>query len=280
MIELAEVTKKYFRVTALNRVSLNIDENKIYCLLGCNGAGKTTLFKLLAGHMKPSAGRIKIAGKELDSISVNNSVSFIQNGASQFNLKIADLLGIAKELNKEFDSGFAQYMVENFKLNEKKRFKELSFGMQTMVTTILALSNNLKIVLLDEPVLGLDAIMRNKFYNLLSESFQNYPRTIIVSTHLVDEIQKIAEEVIILDKGEVILRSPANEIEEKSYSLTGMAEEIKPFKEQLNCISEITMGGFSTAYIFDRKISVPETVKMQPVGLQDFFIQLTGGKNE
>src|SRR5699024_5106091 len=113
--------------------------------------------------------------------------------ASQFNMSIADLLDTTKHLQDNFDIEFAYKMLQKFKLDKKKKFKQLSFGMQTMVATIAGLASNSKVVMLDEPVLGFDAIMRNQFNKLLLESFERHPRIIIVSTHLIDEIAKVAQ---------------------------------------------------------------------------------------
>jgi len=146
-----------------------------------------------------------------------------------------------------------------------------------MFNTLLSLASNRKIILLDEPLLGLDAIMRNKFYNLLNDSFENYPRTIMLSTHLIDEMTKSAEELIILDKGKVILRSTINDIDEKAYSITGAAGAIVPVLKNLNVISSKTIGEHTTAYIFDEQPEIPAALAVQSVGLQEFFINLVGG---
>jgi len=190
MIELLNVTKKYTTTTAIDDLSLLIPQHGIYCLLGRNGAGKTTLMKLIAGHISATRGLIAVDGKAVSTSQMPESVSFIESGAVQFNMKVSALIDVAAELQDDFDRDFAREMVKRFKLDPGRKFKQLSFGMKTMLTTIITLSNNAGVILLDEPTLGFDAIMRDQFNTLLLESYSAHPRILIVSTHLIDESPK------------------------------------------------------------------------------------------
>lgn len=234
MIELKNVTKRYGQNTVLKNISLSISEPGIYCLLGRNGAGKTTLLKSIAGYQSITDGTILIDKKTVAVSSLNTGVSYIENFVKHFNLPVKKLLHIASQLNPNYDNDFAMEMMERFELNGKKKFNQLSLGMKTMVSTIICLASRKKVVLLDEPVLGFDAIMRAEFYELLTESYQKYPRIIIVSTHIIEEIVKAVHKLIIIDKG---------------------------------CI---------------RFYGIPpksaDTSKINPLTLQDFFIQTVGHK--
>lgn len=280
MISFEDVTKRYSRTIALNHLSLELEDHKIYCLLGCNGAGKTTMMKMIAGHFPASSGIIRIDGQSVSTLRTPECVHFIESRGSQFNCKLKKLIRKASDLQDEFDLEFAQRMLRKFRLDEEKKYRNLSFGMQTMVTAILSLASNSKIILLDEPVLGLDAIMRSQFYELLTESFENHPRLIIVSTHLIDEIAKSAHELLILDGGNILFRSSINEIDEKAYSVTGMTKDVENAVDSLHVIGRKTIGGFTTAMIYDRRISFPDNLSVQPLGLQEFFINMVGGDQD
>jgi ABC-2 type transport system ATP-binding protein len=191
MIKFKNVTKQYGKTTAIDNIKLDISENGLYCLLGRNGAGKTTFMKLLAGHIAVTDGEIFADNKKISPSHMPEIVSFIESGSTQFNMKVSALIDTAAELQDDFDRDFALEMMDRLELNPNKKFKQLSFGMKTMLTTIITLANNSKVILLDEPTLGFDAIMRDQFNNLLLESYQNHPRLIIVSTHLIDEIAKV-----------------------------------------------------------------------------------------
>jgi len=277
MINFQNVTKQYEGTKAIDNISVNLSDNKIYCLLGCNGAGKTTLLKLIAGHINSSAGSLEVDSKPVSTMKMPDSVSLIENRAVQFNTKLKNLIQMASDLDDEFDEVFAQSMIKKFHLDKGKKYGQLSFGMQTMFNTLLSLASNRKVILLDEPVLGLDAIMRNKFYNLLNDSFENHPRIIVISTHLIDEMTKSAEELIILDKGKIIFQSTINDIDEKAYSITGITKVINPVLDKLNIISKKTIGGHTTAFVYDQREIIPSSLSVQPIGLQELFINLVGG---
>nr|AGS52703.1 putative ABC transporter, ATP-binding protein [uncultured bacterium contig00064] len=278
MVEFNNVTKKYGSTVAINKISLKIHENGIYCLLGRNGAGKTTFMKLLAGFIAATEGNISVDGKKASVGSMPESVNFIESGAVQFNVKVSSLIDMAAQLHDDFDRGFALKMTERFELNPNKKFKHLSFGMKTMLTTIISLAKSSGIILLDEPTLGFDAVMRDQFNSLLLESYHTNPRIIIVSTHLIDEIAKIVERLIIINQGSVLLETGINDIDERAYTLSGLTKAVEPLLEGLNCIGKTIAGNAMAAYIFDKRIEVPEGVAIDRLSLQDFFINLVGGK--
>ena len=280
MIELKNVTKKYGSLAAVDRVSLNIPDSGIYCLLGRNGAGKTTLMKLLAGHIAATDGGITVEGKAVTTSRMPESVSYIESGCVQFNRKVSTLLEYAAELQEDFDRDFAKKMTEKFELDLNKKFKQLSFGMKTMLTTIITLSNNAKAILLDEPTLGFDAIMRDQFNTLLLESYNAHPRVIIVSTQLIDEIAKVTERLIIINKGKILLETGIDDIDENAYTLTGSTKDVLPLLEGLNCIGRTQAGSVIAAHIYDKRITPPEGVSIDRLSLQDFFINIVGGKKD
>ena len=280
MVQFEEVTKCYQKTKALDHVTLELKENKIYCLLGRNGVGKTTLLKLIAGHINASEGKIKVNGKPVSTLKMPECVNFIESRATQFNVKVERLIQSAKELEDDFDMDFAQKMLQKFQLDKKKKYNQLSFGMQTMLNTLIGLASNSKVVILDEPVLGFDAIMRSQFYELLSDSFESHPRLIIISTHLIDEIAKCAEELIILDNGKILFESSINDIDEKAYSITGMTKDVMTVLSGLHVIGQKTIGGFTTAFLYGNHPEIPSNLTIQPLGLQDFFINMVGGNTD
>lgn len=279
MIEFMNVSKKYGATTAIDRVSLKIPEYGIYSLLGRNGAGKTTFMKLIAGHCDVTEGKITVDGKVVSTRNMPESVNFIESGAAQFNLRVSELINAASELQEDFDRDFASEMTERFELNTKKKYKQLSFGMKSMLTAIITLSNKSKVILLDEPTLGFDAIMRDQFNTLLLESYHANPRVIIVSTHLIDEIAKVTERLIIINNGRIIVEAGIEDIDEKAYTLSGSAKTVLPLLEGLNCIGKTTAGSMMAAHIYDDRITPPDGVSIDRLSLQDFFINIVGGKN-
>lgn len=152
--------------------------------------------------------------------------------------------------------------------------------MKTMVSTLISLASNKKVILLDEPVLGFDAIMRIEFYNLLLESYQHNPRILIISTHIIDEISKIAQRLVVIDKGKLKFYEELSVLDEKAYSVTGIREEVEKATQNLHAIGETVMGGFITRFIFDERIQSSDRIKVQRLSLQDFFVGLVGNQQE
>lgn len=278
MIELKQVTKQYGQATVLKNITLSIDEPGIYCLLGRNGAGKTTLLKSVAGYQNITSGTIQVDGKVITASALDIGVSYIENFAKHFNLPVRKLLRIASEVNPNYDYDFASEMMERFELDGKKKFNHLSLGMKTMVSTIICLASNKDVILLDEPVLGFDAIMRVEFYDMLSESFQKHPRIIIVSTHIIEEIAKTVQNLIIIDKGSIRFFDTLQSVEMKAFSVSGLQKDVEDATRNLNVIGQDTVGGLVTSYIFDTPPKQTASLEIRPLSLQDFFIQMVGHK--
>lgn len=278
MIQLNRVTKQYGQAAVLKNITLSIDEPGIYCLLGRNGAGKTTLLKSIAGYRNITSGTIQVDGRTITTATLDTGVSYIENFAKHFNLPVRRLLRIASEVNPNYDYDFASEMMERFELDGKKKFNHLSLGMKTMVSTIICLASNKDVILLDEPVLGFDAIMRVEFYDMLAESFQKHPRIIIVSTHIIEEIAKTIQKLIIIDKGSIRFFDTLQAVETKAFSVSGLQKDVEAATRGLNVIRQDAVGGLATSYIFDTPPAQTASLEIQPLSLQDFFIQMVGHK--
>ena len=278
MIELKHVTKQYGQATVLKNITLSIDQPGIYCLLGRNGAGKTTLLKSIAGYQNITNGTIQVDGKTITTSTLDTGVSYIENFAKHFNLPVQKLIRIASEVNPNYDYDFALEMMERFELEGKKKFHHLSLGMKTMVSTIICLASNKEVILLDEPVLGFDAIMRVEFYDMLTESFRKHPRVMIVSTHIIEEIAKTIQKLIIIDKGSVLFFDTLQSVETKAFSISGLQKDVDAATQDLNIIGRDTVGGLVTSYIFDNPPKQTASLEIHPLSLQDFFIQMVGHK--
>ena len=150
--------------------------------------------------------------------------------------------------------------------------------MKTMVSTIICLASNKEVILLDEPVLGFDAIMRVEFYDMLTESFQKHPRIIIVSTHIIEEIAKTIQKLIIIDKGSVRFFDTLQSVETKAFSVSGLQKDVEAATRGLHIIGQDAVGGLVTSYIFDNPPEQAASLEIHPLSLQDFFIQMVGHK--
>jgi ABC-2 type transport system ATP-binding protein len=278
VINLTNVTKSYGKTSALKDFSLTLEREGIYCLLGRNGAGKTTLLKLLSGLIEATSGSIGVNGNPVSMLNMPEDLYFVESTAAQYNVSLRELFSYASMINKHFDMPLAESLAKRFELDTKKRYKALSFGMKAMVNTLIALASGKDILLLDEPVLGLDPVMRKTFYDMLSEGNAENPKTVIISTHIIDEISKVVEKLIIIDKGQLVLYTEMADIDEKAYAVTGPAETVKKATNGLHIIGETTAGGFLSRNIYDKRIDNTENLSVTSLGLSDFFVSLVGNE--
>ena len=278
MIELKQVTKQYGQATVLKNITLSIEDPGIYCLLGRNGAGKTTLLKSIAGYQNITSGSIQVDGKAITTSTLDTGVSYIENFAKHFNLPVQKLLRIASEVNPNYDYDFAAEMMDRFELEGKKKFRHLSLGMKTMVSTIICLASSKDVILLDEPVLGFDALMRVEFYDMLTESFRKHPRIILVSTHIIEEIAKTIQKLILIDRGSVRFFDTLQAVETKAFCISGLQKDVEAATKDRNVIGQDVVGGLVTSYIFDNPPEEIGSLEIRPLSLQEFFIQMVGHK--
>lgn len=277
MIDFRGVTKTYGKKAALSDVSFSLREPKIYGLIGRNGAGKTTLMKLLAGKIAASEGEISVSGARVSALNMPENVRYIEAAKPQFNMRLSALFRFASFADPEFDSRFALRMAETLRLDLDKKYNALSFGMKTMVTTILSLSSRADVILLDEPVLGFDAVSRREFYSLLMESYAEHPRILIVSTHLIDEIADIAEHILMLREGRLVLHEDIHAISEKAYKITGLKESVALAAKGLNMLKMEEIGKYAAAYIYDERIATSQMLEITGMTAQELFVMMAEG---
>ena len=225
-----------------------------------------------------TSGSIQVDGKAITTSTLDTGVSYIENFAKHFNLPVQKLLRIASEVNPNYDYDFAAEMMDRFELEGKKKFRHLSLGMKTMVSTIICLASNKDVILLDEPVLGFDALMRVEFYDMLTESFQKHPRIILVSTHIIEEIAKTIQKLILIDRGSVRFFDTLQAVETKAFCISGLQKDVEAATKDRNVIGQDVVGGLVTSYIFDNPPEETGSLEIRPLSLQEFFIQMVGHK--
>ncbi|WP_096155645.1 MULTISPECIES: ABC transporter ATP-binding protein [Bacillus] len=287
-IEMQNVTKKYGAKLALNNLSLTLEENKIYGLLGRNGAGKTTLMQLLAGYMLPSSGNILVNGKKpFDNREVLKDIYLI-NESNNFmrSFKIKDTLKMASLFYPNWSQDTANRLLKVFHLDEKMKVKGLSKGMESALGIIIGLASRTKITIFDEPYIGLDASARYTFYDILLEEYEAYPRTIILSTHLIDEVSNLFEEVILIKEGELLFHHTTEQLLELTVSISGSKKAVNEFIEGRNVVHTAELAGHKEVTLFGEKYDKSHAKELgltiEPTNIQHLMVYLTeekqGGK--
>lgn len=283
------LVKSYGKKEVLHGINLELEKGKIYGLIGRNGAGKTTLLSILSSQNAATGGTVTCNGmpvwenrKALDHICFSRELNPV-TGYGANNYKIKDYLRAASIYMPNWDEELADRLVKEFELNVKKKVSKLSKGMMSMVTIIIALASKADYTFLDEPVAGLDVVMREYFYRVLLEEFAESGRTFVVSTHIIEEAADIFEEVIMLDKGQIILKENTQELLERSYHVSGKTEDVDAFTAGLTTFHEEKMGrskGVTVLMQPGKELKANADVTVQPVNLQQVFVAMCGKGEE
>ncbi|MCI9597768.1 MAG: ABC transporter ATP-binding protein [Firmicutes bacterium] len=278
-IEVKNISKRFGDILALDDVSLCFEENKIYGLLGRNGAGKTTLLNAISNRIFPDQGEIYVSGLPATENDKAQQQLFLMSEKTLYpeRMKIKEVFYWTKSYYPNFDLAYAESLADKFQLDTKKRVRSLSTGYSSIFKIILALSANTPYLLLDEPVLGLDANHRDLFYKLLIEKYSSNPCTIVISTHLIEEVSGIIEDIVIIKQGKIICRESCESLLSKGYTVSGKASLVDTFIEGKKVIGADTLGGLKTAYILGSPAAdnVPSDLEVTRMDLQKLFIQLT-----
>ena len=215
VVECSGLTKFYDKLCALNGVNIDIPENVgIVGLLGPNGSGKTTLIKLLTGLLTPTSGEVLVAGKEI-GVETKAIVSYLSDAHSLNNdYTVLQQLEYFEDFFLDFDKDKALQMIRELSVDETKKIKTLSKGTKEKLSLILTLSRNARLFILDEPIAGVDPAARDYILQtILSHKKEN--ATMIISTHLISEIEQYFDYVLFLKEGGIVLQGEANAIRER-----------------------------------------------------------------
>lgn len=278
-IQIKNVTKRYNNVTALDNVSFSFEAGKIYGFLGRNGAGKSTLINIIANRIFADAGEILIDDMPAwENINIHEKIYCMsEKDLYDTGLKIWDIFKWTARFYEHFDLEKACEISKKFGLDINKKFKALSKGYQSIFKLTVALSLNVPYVIFDEPVLGLDANHRELFYHLLLEDYETNQKTIIIATHLIEEVANLIEKVVLIDKGRVVLLEDVAELMDMGYCVSGIGAEVDAYCLGKNVIGTDELGGLKLAYIMGTREALPKDSRLQisNINLQKLFVKLT-----
>jgi ABC-2 type transport system ATP-binding protein len=277
------VTKRYGDVAALDNVSFSLEENSIHGLLGRNGAGKTTLMQILTGQNFATSGEVEVfGGHPFENESVLARICFIKESQRYPDpLKVRHVLQAARLLYPGWDQEFAETLVRDFDLPLGRTVKKLSRGMHSAVGVIIGLASRAPLTFFDEPYLGLDAVARQLFYDRLLADYAEHPRTIVLSTHLIDEVSDLIENVLVIDRGRILIDEPAEDLRSGAVTVAGPAPAVAQFtaghnalhREQLAGRARVTVrGAFGNG---ERDHARALGLDLEPVSLQQLVVRTT-----
>ncbi|GIN90889.1 ABC transporter ATP-binding protein [Siminovitchia terrae] len=288
VVEIKQLEKAYGSFKAVQNVHFSIQKNKIYGLLGRNGAGKTTLMKMITAQIFPTSGDIKVFGENpFENSKVLNQICFIKESQQYpINFTVQDVLDVSKSLFPNWNNDLAYSLISDFNLPLKRRIKKLSRGMLSSVGIVIGLASRAPLTVFDEPYLGLDAVSRGIFYDRLMEDYVKNPRTIILSTHLIDEVSNLLEHVLVIKDGELMIDQDAEELRGMAYTVTGKSAQVEAYLAGKEIVHQEPFGGLLSATVIgngnssDQKQAETCGLEVTPVSLQQLIVYLTTGKHD
>ena len=279
------ISKEYKKKKVLDSVNLTLEQGKIYGMIGRNGAGKTTLLSILSAQNPATEGKVELDGNPvwenrevLDQICFSRELN-VSASNTIGSLKVRDYLKAASVYFPKWDKEMENKLVVEFGLERKKKLSQLSKGMLSMVTIIVALASKSDFTFLDEPVAGLDVIAREQFYRMLVEEYTETGRTFVISTHILEEAADVFEEVIIIKEGKLLLKENTAELTGRAYHVSGLAGGVDGATAGLSVCHEERVGrskGVTVLLRAGQEINRSYDVSIQPLNLQKVFVSLCG----
>ncbi|GAA3281366.1 ABC transporter ATP-binding protein [Paenarthrobacter aurescens] len=269
VVEARNLIKHYKDLNALDNVNLKLTANRIYGLLGRNGAGKTTLMSILTAQAFATSGEALVFGASAyENEAVLSRICFIRESQKYpDDFQPHHAFRSAALFYKNWDQGFAERLAEEFQLPLKRRIKKLSRGQLSAVGVIIGLASRAELTFFDEPYLGLDAVARQLFYDRLVEDYAQHPRTIILSSHLIDEVANLLEHVVVIDHGKIIMDADAEEIRGSAVTVSGSAEKVDTFLAGRRILHRETLGSLASVTV-DEVLSGRERTEARELGLE------------
>jgi ABC-2 type transport system ATP-binding protein len=285
-ISVAGLTRRYRGQLALDNVSFTIEPGSITGLLGRNGAGKTTLLRILAGAEFASGGSVSVLGANpVTSEALLQRIIFVREDQRYpgyglpGGFKVWHALRAASWFYPDWDNGLADSLLADFQLPRSRAVKGLSRGMRSALGIVIGLAAHAEVTLFDEPYAGLDPVARQLFYDRLLASYAEHPRTILLSTHLIDEAAGLLERVLVIDAGRVVLDAGADEIRGAATSVSGPAIAVAEFTAGRTVWNRRRIGSQESAVVAtalddsDRARAAALRLHLEPLTMQQVVVQ-------
>lgn len=282
-IEARGVTRRFKDTLALDNVTLNFAKDQIHGLLGRNGAGKTTLMSVMTAQDWPSDGQVHVFGQAPhENEQVLPEICFVREDQRYPEDAMAKhAFTAAADAFENWDEDFAQQLITDFRLPEKTTIKKMSRGQKSAVGVIIGLASRAPLTVFDEPYMGLDAVARQLFYDRLLQDYAENPRTIVLSSHLIDEIAHLLEHVVVIDQGKILVNESAEELHGRAVTLVGKADAVDQVigdrevleREELGRIVRTTVLGRLSAE--ERRLVAELDLDVIPVSLQQLIVHMT-----
>jgi ABC-2 type transport system ATP-binding protein len=283
-ISVTRLTRRYADQAALDDVHLTIGTETITGLLGRNGAGKTTLLRILAGQEFPSSGSVRVLGSPpAENENVLRRLVLVREDQAYPDFKVSHALRAASFCYPNWDAGLASSLLKDFGLRANKAIKSLSRGQRSALGITVGLAARAEVTLFDEPYAGLDAVARQIFYDRLLADYADFPRTVLLSTHLIDEAAALFENVVVLDRGRVALDTAADGLRGMATTVSGPVLAVDSFTEGRPVWERRGLGSQASVVMVgqvsgeDRERARSLGLDLTPLSLQQLVVHASAG---
>jgi ABC-2 type transport system ATP-binding protein len=291
-IETRELWRTFGKFEAVKGVSLRVPKGTVFGLLGVNGAGKSTIIKMMMGHLRPTSGEISLLGRTLgeDLIEIRKRVAYVSENRYLYEwMTVAESLGFTRAFHETWDDRKAADLLKRFSLPPEKKVRQLSRGNRARLCLLLALSFNPELIILDEPTSGLDPIVRRDFIENIVSEIAEEGKTVLFSSHIVEEVERVADYVGIINEGELLLVSTLDDIKSSykrvRYATNGTRPEVAGVPGVLavengrheQVLTVKAWGEETLGALGERGVKNPEVL---PISLEDIFVNTVRAERE
>jgi ABC-2 type transport system ATP-binding protein len=275
-IEMSGVKKRFGRKQVLEGVNLTVPAGQTFAFLGRNGAGKTTAIRMLLGLLKPDEGKVRVLGldPQAQPMEVRRRVGYLAEDQAMFGwMRVRQIIAFVRPFYPTWDSKWERQLSERFELPQATKVRHLSKGQGVRLGLLLALAHRPDLVILDDPTLGLDPIMRKEFLRDLVTYLQGERVTVFFSSHLLYEIEPVADAVAILDRGRIVRQAATEDLRAKVKRLI-LPAEAEPLGRGLPGLLDITRGGRQIAVVVEDAEAAIAVLQREGVAAEEVDLNL------
>src|SRR2546423_4868155 len=291
-VETENLGRAFGEFEAVKGVSLRVEKGTVFGLLGVNGAGKSTIIKMIVGHLRPTRGRIRVLGGALedDLVEFRRRVASVSENRYLYEwMTVAESLEFTRAFHDTWDARKAADLLKRFSLPPEKKVRQLSRGNRARLCLLLALAYNPELIILDEPTSGLDPIVRRDFIENIVSEISEEGKTVLFSSHIVEEVERVADYVGIINEGEMLLVNSIDEIKSSykrvRYATNGARPEVAGVPGVLavgdgraaQVFTVYGLGDETVRALAERGVTSPEVL---PISLEDIFVNTVRAERE
>jgi len=291
-IETRGLTRRFGRLVAVDAIDLRVPMGSVYGFLGRNGAGKTTTIQMLMGLLSPTSGQVRVLGRDplRQSVAVKREVSYVPERVQMYDwMTVQEIVGFGAGIHPCWDRAAAEELIERFELPRARKVGSLSRGMQGKLALALALASRPRLLILDDPTMGLDAVVRREFIQSIIAVLQETGTTVLLASHIIDDVERVADWIGILDEGGLLVQEPLEQLKARVRRLVATFPGAPPEPGSIEGALTANASGRQLVVTCDgqadeweqklRALGATE-VEREDCSLEDIFVAMVGGNGQ